>query len=1002
MRLVQTLAKFLLFALLAEILGNAEEPVMRLFTTEDGLVRNSVTKIRRDSRGRLWFCTVEGLSLFDGQRFANYTTAQGLPHRIVNDILEAGDGSYWLATGAGLYHFRPRSAKPASFERVPLIGASEVGEPEVLLRSRSGEVWCGGEKGLCLIHRDGRQEGITLPSNGHAYPGDPLPGVMALLEGPDGALWIGTETGLMRRRNNGDVSYWKGPRGLPAPIKALLFDHEGLLWAGGDGGFLTLDIRREPPAVQRYPFVAPHPLGGIGSIYMDRRGGIWIGALGLVRMQSDKRGGILSSRRYRFQYSDRASMLGSQYSTALTDDSLGNLWLALRDLGVVRILQPGLSGLFTETDGLESRNIVAILESNDQRLLVVTGHHHTLNEFDGNRFTPINPRLPSTITGYGWGENTVTLQDHNGEWWIATGNGLLRYPRVVRPADLEHTMPRVYSTADGLEDDVVTRLFEDSGGNIWLGTATGVSRWGATTQTIENLTPRLRPLLDYPTMPHSFSEDAAGNIWIGFYQGGLVRLHNGHADSIREGLPAGSINALLRDHQGRLWVASGLQGLACIPDPTALSPQFRLYGDAQGLHDKHLFALAQDKGGRIYIAGGHGADRLDPASGAVYHFDIGGFLPPGEPHYIHCDRQGAIWFGSNYGLARHVPEADSIAVPGSPVIHEIRVAGVSRLVSDEGEARVDGLQFPAGNHSVEITYGSVDFSGRNLHYRYRLTPGDANWQPTSARSVQYGGIDSGTHRFDVQAIDPSGLASAGIASVEFRVAAPFWQTWWFLGSVAGSIAALLFAAHLLRVRQLLALERVRAHLAADLHDELGAGLTEIAILTEVVKQQTRTRNLEIVAERARELRGVLSDIVWSVNPECDTMEELIRRWRQTAFALFGNDRLEFTAPSGSETAGIELTPERRRQLLLFFKEVITNAARHATAELVRVEVRLTQGWLHVEVSDDGCGLAPEQVEGGNGLKNMAARAKLLNGMLKIESHPGEGTTVRLSAPLTKG
>src|SRR5215831_13491681 len=94
-----------LLSICAAMPVEADQPVTRLYTTEDGLVRKWVTRIRSDSRGRLWFCTVEGLSLFDGERFSNYTTAQGLPHRVVNDILDAGDGTYWLATGAGLYRF---------------------------------------------------------------------------------------------------------------------------------------------------------------------------------------------------------------------------------------------------------------------------------------------------------------------------------------------------------------------------------------------------------------------------------------------------------------------------------------------------------------------------------------------------------------------------------------------------------------------------------------------------------------------------------------------------------------------------------------------------------------------------------------------------------------------------------------------------------------------------------------------------------------------------------
>src|SRR5215831_2584707 len=81
----------------------AEQPVTRLYTIEDGLARNWVLRIRRDTRGRLWFCTVEGLSVFDGERFSTYTTADGLPHRVVEDILDAGGGVYWIATASGLF-----------------------------------------------------------------------------------------------------------------------------------------------------------------------------------------------------------------------------------------------------------------------------------------------------------------------------------------------------------------------------------------------------------------------------------------------------------------------------------------------------------------------------------------------------------------------------------------------------------------------------------------------------------------------------------------------------------------------------------------------------------------------------------------------------------------------------------------------------------------------------------------------------------------------------------
>ena len=167
-------------------------------------------------------------------------------------------------------------------------------------------------------------------------------------------------------------------------------------------------------------------------------------------------------------------------------------------------------------------------------------------------------------------------------------------------------------------------------------------------------------------------------------------------------------------------------------------------------------------------------------------------------------------------------------------------------------------------------------------------------------------------------MNSSGLPSALTATVEFDIQGPFWSAGWFRTLAGAFLAALVFSVHRYRVRHLLALERVRAHLAADLHDDLGSGLAEFAILTEVAKQRGNSEELEVVAQRARELRSTMGDIVWSVDPEFDNLDGLIRRWRQTAFALLGDDRLEFVAPASEQTARIELTPQRRRHLLLLF------------------------------------------------------------------------------------
>lgn len=970
--------------------------MMRLFTTEDGLVRNWVTRIRRDSHDRLWFCTVEGLSLFDGRRFINYTLDDGLPNRAVNDILEAGDGNYWLATGAGLYRFRPRSSAPAVFNQVPLAGIANAGAADVLFKSRNGEIWVGTERAMLRVEgkSDARAIAAAVPdqlrrTNGYLY-------IHAFTEGPDGSLWVGADEGVMRRTPNGRLSYWKTVKSESSTVKALLLDHDGVLWAGGNGGFATLDTRLNPVKIERHPMNAEQALSGIESIYEDNRGTIWMGAQGLVSIERRRNAPTCCS----FHFYPHDSPLGSQYVFSMSEDASGNLWVALSNLGVARIMKEGMTQ-FTEADGLESNHVDALLEDQNGDLFAVTGSRHTLNSFNGNGFVPIRERVPANVSYFGWGEINIALESRQGEWWIASGQGLLRYPRVAHAAELERVPPKaIYERSNGLKDAEITRLFEDSRGDIWIGTASGLSIWHSSTDHIEDLTLQLGRMFDQ-VCPLSFAEDRSGAIWIGLFPVGLVRVRGGNMERVSREFLHSSISSLLTDRSGRLWVASSSQGLGLIEDPSAEQPVVRMSSVTSALKSKHLFDLAEDQDGRIYVAGGRGVDRLNPSNGALYHFSATGELPPGETQRLYCDRHGAIWFASNFGLTRYVPQPELTMSPVTPLIHEVRASGATALISDEGENRVPQLRLPYYRDSIEITFGSVDFSvGDNIHYLYRLVGLQGGWQQAnSSDPVRYAGIGSGNYRFEVKAINSSGTESPDIASVDFIIAAPFWRTWWFLllaGLVAVTVAV---SAHRSRVSYLVGIERVRANIAADLHDNLGSGLAEIAILAEVARRRGEAQRLEGIARRARDLRASMSDIIWSVDPSCDDLEHLVRRWREAAFSMLPNAALEFVAPEAQEASKFKLSSDQRRHLLLFFKESVTNIARHANANRVWIVVRLVANRLEVEIRDDGCGWITGEPKSGNGLRNMSRRAQALGGAVRLWSIPGSGARVSLSVPL---
>jgi signal transduction histidine kinase len=184
---------------------------------------------------------------------------------------------------------------------------------------------------------------------------------------------------------------------------------------------------------------------------------------------------------------------------------------------------------------------------------------------------------------------------------------------------------------------------------------------------------------------------------------------------------------------------------------------------------------------------------------------------------------------------------------------------------------------------------------------------------------------------------------------------------------------------------------------------MGAGLAEIAVLSEVAKRQERPRALELldsIADRARSLRDAMSDIVWTVDPREDCLADLVLRLRQTAFTLLESEErsVEFLAPR-DEQLDIKLAPTVRRHVLLFFKEVVTNMARHAEASAVHVEIEAVKGRLRMSLRDNGRGFDPKLPSAGRGLRSLQYRAGELHGRCYVQSSPGGGTEVELSLPL---
>jgi two-component sensor histidine kinase len=375
------------------------------------------------------------------------------------------------------------------------------------------------------------------------------------------------------------------------------------------------------------------------------------------------------------------------------------------------------------------------------------------------------------------------------------------------------------------------------------------------------------------------------------------------------------------------------------------------------------------------------------------------------------DRQGALWFGAMNGLSRLDPQPEEPQIAPPVVISALRIRGERRPISALGETGISGLVLAATQNQVQVDFVSPHFnSGAPLRYQYRLEDVDTDWsKPSEERSVNFATLPAGSYRFLVRAVTIDGNVTDKPASLAFTVLAPYWARWWFRLLALALLACTIYAAFRFRLGRLLEIERLRTRIATDLHDDIGASLSRIAIMSEVLIQRAGSEKnglagqLSDIAGGAREMIASMSDIVWAINPSHDQLRDLVQRMRRFASDVLSARDIEFVfrAPADQD---LKMDADTRRQLFLVFKEAINNIARHSGCKRVEIELARDRDGLVLRIQDDGKGLATAAAAasgGGHGLPSMQARAGMLGGDIAIASRPGQGTSITLRVLTTR-
>ncbi|HWF20153.1 MAG TPA: two-component regulator propeller domain-containing protein, partial [Verrucomicrobiae bacterium] len=573
-----------------------------------------------------------------------------------------------------------------------------------------------------------------------------------------------------------------------------------------------------------------------------------------------------------------------------------------------------------------------------------------------------------------------------------------------------------WSGTESLTNRVVRVIYRDHENNLWFGCSPGLVLDSSSKKFLEK--DEIRCL----------AEDQHGTLWVGTSEGLYHRDKNGafRPFKMRRELAKNAVLALYADQEGNLWASIANCGLACIQNG-----RLSICTMKQGLWNDEIFEILEDDHGWLWMSCPKGVFRVnktqlaDLNQGLAKTITCIAYGKTDGMESIQCSgvskpaawrsRDGRLWFATAKGLAVTNPNEDLVLNEKPPTVRIEEVLIDKRLINFSEDAP---LQIKSGRGELEIHYTALSFQmPEKNHFRYRLGGVDPEWVDAGNRRVAYyNNLRPGSYVFQVRACNNDGVWNEKPAEFEMTLLPHFWQLKWFSGFAALAIAGMIGVTVRYATRKKLerklegleqqnAIEKERTRIAQDMHDDLGARLTEILLLNELARKNKQSSdNLEnYLGKQSHVVRDVadsLDTIVWAVNPTKDTLDSLANYLYEQVERLLTmkSIRCRFDVPD--QLPSCFISSEVRHNVFLTVRESLNNVIKHSGATEVWFRLRHSSASLSIVIEDNGKGISPaERSACGNGLQNMERRMKNLGGSFRLSSHSKRGTQIRLEVPL---
>ncbi len=969
--------------------------IVDVWGIEDGLPQSSIISIAQAYDGYLWLGTLNGLVRFDGLKFTVFdeSNTPGLSSSRIVHLFEDSRSNLWVCTERAGVSLIEKRGSIRSFD----IGQGSVGGRFSTGEDANGTVWILTGSGFLGLYQNEKMnvrfagcKTLVTEKSGEIWLGTDQALIPLQAAPADSAAFVvGSEIGVGHldfvlasksggywRFADGRIQKWKGnqrekdfgsyPWPATVPVMAACEDREGNLIVGTYGSGVYWFQPNKPPI----HLAGELSHSSILSVLVDREGNLWVGTNG---------GGLNRVKRKVFETLAASEGFVVQ---SVAEDNQGGLWIAYNGESRVDYQRGETNRTFKmlhDPKLAANCDVKSVFVDKDQRVWAGAWFNGSpeklplrLFQFHSGEFMPVAGVASERK------DISVIFQDRKGAFWVGSKSGL---------AWLDRDGEKIFTRDDGLPSSEVRAICEDAAGTFWIATANGLAHLRDGQFTAFHKKDGL-PSDDLSCL----YLDGEGALWIGTRGSGLCRFYQNKWTSYTtaDGLIGNSIGYIIEDGSGSLWIGSnaglmrvGKKTLNDFADKTITSFVCRAYVESDGLPTRECTQGSQPAACR-------GAD-------------------------------GTLWFPMTRGLVSVNPAALQKNPYQPPVIIEsIKVEGVEQITNRLRAVPLPKIVLPPGKEHLEVQYTSLNLgAAAQSRFRFRLEGHEKEWNEVgNARIARYSKLPPGDYRFEVAAANEDGVWNPVASTQVIQVTPPFWKKPWFivvtslaiLGLIVGTVHYLStqkLHRELALLKQQEELEKERARIARDLHDQLGANLMQVALLGELAEADKNLpgeveEHARQIYDTARETTKALDEIVWAVNPSNDTLDGLVNyicKYAQEYYELAG---LRYRIEVPTELPQVTLPPEVRHNVFLAAKEAVNNVVKHAQASSAWLRLKLDSERFTIEIEDDGRGLGDmNEKSGRNGLRNMRKRLEDVGGSFSIAPAPEKGAVVRLSAPIKK-